>query len=915
MDAKEKPSQSQNVYNFTGKPLPLRRTASKGDLHGNNTNHLTLSIDLKNKIQENNDRINLTINSSRSFNQTTRSFALPGLVNLANSDLRNKSDVQVFATSTPRDERSGMSQTKRSGFHTTSNQSKTRPNSPRAAKEELMTAKSQLNELRGIFANQTSTKFFSSTATTPSAATNRSKLDGDFQTLSQIEKRILARARFEKDRSESQSKLLKRRDISYIADAISRPSTPGKLKMDSCRESSILANENFGSPTSQMASIQGESPNPQKLKTRPILTSSLDRQQFSKLLKVRFEATNETEGQDTLDAGSPIASFDRRRAPPHTARNSEINSSDLGSLNAGFNEHISKNFNTGLLDKISATDYVMTSNERTPRHQRTSSMGSPEDMPMIPKLSNVLFGTPQRAYVKTEENELLAKCKKECPNLFSGVLAGRQDVLLLSSWLKDTLNEVNKSNSSENEKLTKCDEVYNICLNDLIRQVSLECVERGDFLYQVWMSYYKLLLQFKTNVAADNQKAKIQHKTELEDQKTDYLKIIAQKDQEIERLIRESKHFQEENLKLTTKNDKFLNKETKYKAKIDTLKDIISHMKTQIEELKAENHNYAKRFIKNPLLKENSKKRLSRSSSIQVEYAGDDAKVKVIFASKDAETDTNAEKVPQINLIVDSGTNLTVEDPTSKSPKTHNNIDDIDSDESIISEAEFVFLDTETNTKQKYTFSQLNSHLLAYRPSRISTKGELNPLKLMDVDKEDAGVQTHISLMDANFDSLFNAQVILDELLVEKKLKTEVDNFAETTEKILRELEAEQKNLEEKLLKKISFAELKTQLGNLNIPDALLDSLRYLTEKALAQGATPEFFAKIGDEIASPQFTHKSKLEVIDAILQGSTPSQQEVQVQIQAQSQSQETVIIRNTITTVPQGIIFWDKNHLRNS
>ena len=60
----------------------------------------------------------------------------------------------------------------------------------------------------------------------------------------------------------------------------------------------------------------------------------------------------------------------------------------------------------------------------------------------------------------------------------------------LGNWLMKTIEGINRDTLiSINEKHIKADEVYNVVLNELIREVTSECFERGELLMQVWKAY------------------------------------------------------------------------------------------------------------------------------------------------------------------------------------------------------------------------------------------------------------------------------------------------------------------------------------------------------------------------------------------------------------------------------------------
>ena len=58
--------------------------------------------------------------------------------------------------------------------------------------------------------------------------------------------------------------------------------------------------------------------------------------------------------------------------------------------------------------------------------------------------------------------------------------SNRQDAILLQKWFDDALKLI--SNSSEEDKLSYQQMAHNICIDELARQVSVFCGERGQLL-------------------------------------------------------------------------------------------------------------------------------------------------------------------------------------------------------------------------------------------------------------------------------------------------------------------------------------------------------------------------------------------------------------------------------------------------
>lgn len=73
-------------------------------------------------------------------------------------------------------------------------------------------------------------------------------------------------------------------------------------------------------------------------------------------------------------------------------------------------------------------------------------------------------------------------------------LPGRSDVKKLSGWLTKMLGELLSDENSDLKEISKgALAIYEVCFNEIVRQVKLSCKERGEFIEQVWLGYVKLI--------------------------------------------------------------------------------------------------------------------------------------------------------------------------------------------------------------------------------------------------------------------------------------------------------------------------------------------------------------------------------------------------------------------------------------
>jgi len=336
--------------------------------------------------------------------------------------------------------------------------------------------------------------------------------------------------------------------------------------------------------------------------------------------------------------------------------------------------------------------------------------------------------------------------------------------------------------------------------------------------------------------------------------------VNASKEDEVNKLAKEIKEIREKFAAIESENEKLQNADKKQKAKITQLRSIASRMKLQLEDLRNELLCLNKKQNKTPTGKaDNTKDNQTPKEAVPIErMTSSGIKINIYNPEAAAENQTGSE-LPKLQLIMEDDQESFVGTPKAKY-RTHEDLDSVDSDESFLSEAEFVYYDTVSKVKQKFNFDQLNSNLLAYRPStHISNV----PAQLVEVEKDDMETQTYITLMDSKYDDIFENKVILDDLVTERRLKKEVDLFAGATEKLLSQIESEQKQFEDKLFEKLSLTDLRQRLGSIQIPEPLFGPLRSLTEQMIAQGGNIELINKINDELAQSK-ENLNKVEETD---------------------------------------------------
>ena len=101
----------------------------------------------------------------------------------------------------------------------------------------------------------------------------------------------------------------------------------------------------------------------------------------------------------------------------------------------------------------------------------------------------------------------------------SKVPAGRRDVLLLHAWVNDMIGRLKQTSASlkEEEMLKDAQLLFSVAFHEIIRQVSVNCLERGYLMGKIWWSEMELfnrLLQLARRSEAALQAEKESHHEE-----------------------------------------------------------------------------------------------------------------------------------------------------------------------------------------------------------------------------------------------------------------------------------------------------------------------------------------------------------------------------------------------------------------
>ena len=175
--------------------------------------------------------------------------------------------------------------------------------------------------------------------------------------------------------------------------------------------------------------------------------------------------------------------------------------------------------------------------------------------------------------------------------------AGRKDAQALLKWLDSMLGQVANNSTDIESILQSALSIYEVCFHEVVRQVSIQCKERGELISRVWKAYISLLERALriSQAAQQSQLSKFKQEKETLKAKTS-AELIRLKEELLEKNVIINNY----NKKLQAKEEEMNRLEHNKQRLSHRLDIIISHyeaVKTEIVELKEE-----KRILKAKLL-------------------------------------------------------------------------------------------------------------------------------------------------------------------------------------------------------------------------------------------------------------------------------------------------------------------------
>ena len=564
------------------------------------------------------------------------------------------------------------------------------------------------------------------------------------------EKRVLTQMMLEKDRIQSITRGISKRDISYVNGS---PTAVG----GSIITSSLYDKANGSSPNS----------NPNIIRHLSTLKDSIDSQLISpKSQRDLISSRQSPKARTFFSSQLSNSNLGDRLNSEGGFRNQRIS---LESQSLSARERIELN-HTGSIDKpqcaiklIGDRPVAMSFKLDNDVKIKSNEIGLKESavIPLLwmPSQAREGLSTAHKKGRSLKEDSLISELKKEAPHTFTEAPSSRKDVVVIGNWMEERIESIKKSEMKDIEKFAKYDQVYNVCLNELLRQVSFECAERGELLFRIWQAYFNVFGQYKNDLDSENERIKNDNQNEIKKSNEWLEEIVKTKDQEIERCKEVIARHTGERDAVQIKLDKANAKSYKNKEKISRLVAIVRKMKTHIKKLSLENEAFSKR---RELQQEFGHKIGTKFVEGSVPSIRPVTPVRItgVLAKE-------SEGLPVITLQVPGTLQLTEKPAESRDPNAEDVNSSDSSAESHNSSLDFVYQDMD-KIDQVHKVDQLNKRVLAYRHSGVNYVQDYK-------EATDAEVQTHLFLLEDRYDMLLGNQRVLDEMLLEFKLRQDVD--------------------------------------------------------------------------------------------------------------------------------------------
>ncbi|KAL4466832.1 hypothetical protein ABPG74_010429 [Tetrahymena malaccensis] len=409
---------------------------------------------------------------------------------------------------------------------------------------------------------------------------------------------------------------------------------------------------------------------------------------------------------------------------------------------------------------------ILQSNQQSPvRNQKINS--GPQSSTKVLKqihqeIQNILTNQtikPIQINIPSSLVDLAKSLKKQLPNLYTGQPSGRAEVQIIKNWLEGTFEQIqNDSVLDVKEKFQKIDDSLILTFNEMVRQVSYQCKERGMLLITVFSCYFSLIKKVSQYEQEEKRKATIQNY---------YEKLILQKnsDDDLESKNNQIKALQEL-LQIEKEKNAQLKEDIKQQeirereniSKNDRLKKLNDFAKVQLIKMKREIDDLRTRLQSKELFQQKKLEKVLLDYKSTIKRQASTSYYSVRSQEKLEESDQqliqSLLQIPQQNKL---NSKATIDDINDKIDLSFTE---------LIKEAENDANNFQNEVIIKQVFEEKTNAL-------VCQECQTDPMMTLTYTKS-VKVQTDLDLMDKKYDKVFANKQKVDDFIREQQIKADL---------------------------------------------------------------------------------------------------------------------------------------------
>ncbi|CAD8096851.1 unnamed protein product [Paramecium primaurelia] len=346
----------------------------------------------------------------------------------------------------------------------------------------------------------------------------------------------------------------------------------------------------------------------------------------------------------------------------------------------------------------------------------------------------------------------------------------KHDVQMLAEWTDLMLEQAVEKNQGQSANMYEdLQQIFTLCLKELIRQISFDCIEKSVLLEKIWNQYieinqsvYQSVLEQNNTLEKDHLQAVMKTHQAYQSEIDKYLMILKNQksdmDQIMERLMK-----LKGNTKYLKKNNRYLNSQIKaLKIEIQDLKTENKQYSDQIEKITDDLHEYQRN-----VQLQYEQFQMSNQYQPKIEYEQGIAKKKIMRAGTQKQLVIH--QIPQYQLPEIKPIQRKSFQNIEKQPTQQEKLQKILNDSASFSNIEILLEERATDTDDLNQILQLRKEVEIQTIEKKSLSIQIPKFELRD--RRQQIIQTEISYL--NKSTKITQTEFTDELLESIKLEEE----------------------------------------------------------------------------------------------------------------------------------------------